>query len=178
MHTHRSPPEPHAQPRLAPALPLVRGALALLLTLVLAAIFSPPSLAGDVLRRGRGPAPDSADVHQAQGLAAVNLLRDLREGLVTFDVAGALVPGAASRWQALDEGRNWRFEIREDARWSNGDPVLSSDFVRGLSLALDPSNAAPMASLLAPIENASRRLSGDESPGALGVEALEPRVLE
>ena len=45
-------------------------------------------VAGDgILRRGLGPEPDSLDIHQAQGLAAINLIRDIREGLVTFDEA-------------------------------------------------------------------------------------------
>ena len=51
----------------------------------------------DVLRRGLGPEPDSLHIHQAQGLSAVNLLRDIREGLVTFNQAGEPVPGQAGR---------------------------------------------------------------------------------
>ena len=51
--------------------------------------------------RGLGPEPDSLDIHQAQGLSAINLLRDLREGLVTFDAKGELVPGQAESWQVL-----------------------------------------------------------------------------
>ena len=77
----------------------------------------------ETLNRGLGPEPDSLDIHQAQGLAAINLLRDLREGLVTFDVNGEPVPGVAASWQVLDEGKRYRFTLREDARWSNADPV-------------------------------------------------------
>ncbi len=178
MHTHRSPPKPHAQPRFALSLPIRCGALTAILAALVAVVHAAPSAAGEVLRRGLGPEPDSLDVHQAQGLAALNLLRDLREGLVTFDASGTLAPGAASRWEVLDGGTRYVFEIRENARWSNGDPVLAGDFVRGLSRALEPSTAAPMASLLAPIENASSRLGGAERPGALGIAAIEPRVLE
>ena len=47
-----------------------------------------------VVRRGLGPEPDSLHIHQSQGLTAINLLRDLREGLVTFD-AGRLKRGCA-----------------------------------------------------------------------------------
>jgi oligopeptide transport system substrate-binding protein len=49
------------------------------------------------LRRGLGPEPDSLHIHQAQGLAAINLLRDLREGLLTFDSAGTLAGRASGR---------------------------------------------------------------------------------
>ena len=64
------------------------------------------------LVRGLGPEPDSLNIHQAQGLAAVNLLRDLREGLLTFDQRGEPAPGQAVSWQLLDGGRRYRFTLR------------------------------------------------------------------
>ena len=83
-----------------------------------------------VIHRGLGPEPDSLHIHQAQGLAAVNLLRDMREGLLTFDANGEPVPGQAESWQVLDGGLRYRFTLRPDARWSNGEPVTAADFVR------------------------------------------------
>jgi oligopeptide transport system substrate-binding protein len=88
------------------------------------------NLFADTVRRGLGPEPDSLHIHRAQGLASMNLLRDLREGLVTFDAAGELVPGVAASWQIEDSGRRYVFTLRPDARWSNGDPVTAEDFVR------------------------------------------------
>ena len=112
-------------------LSVIRARLAatgLLLTLLAA----PPSTAwsAGTLNRGLGPEPDSLHIHQAQGLAAINLLRDIREGLVTFDAHGEPIPGQAASWEVLDEGRRYRFTLRPDARWSNGDPVTADDFVR------------------------------------------------
>ena len=96
----------------------------------LAILLASQGLPAAEIRRGLGPEPDSVHIHQAQGLASVNLLRDLREGLVTFDQSGELVPGQASSWQVLDGGKRYRFTLRPDALWSNGDPVTSLDFVR------------------------------------------------
>ena len=59
------------------------------------------------IRRGLGPEPDSIHIHQAQGLAAINLLRDLREGLVTFDETGEPAPGQAASWKVSDDGRRY-----------------------------------------------------------------------
>lgn len=134
--------------------------------------------AAEVIRRGLGPEPDSLHPHQAQGLAAVNLLRDLREGLVSFDAAGEPAAGAAASWEVLEGGRRYRFVIRENARWSNGEPVVASDFVRALRSAVDPDSASPVAGLLSPIENAPEVLSGARPPEALSVRDVSARTLD
>ena len=98
---------------------------------------------GATIKRGLGPEPDSIHIHRAQGLAAINLLRDLREGLVTFDVHGEPVAGGvASSWEVLDGGLRYRFTLRPEARWSDGSPVTAMDFVRGWQRALSPATAA------------------------------------
>jgi oligopeptide transport system substrate-binding protein len=135
-------------------------------------------LGAAVLHRGLGPEPDSLDIHQAQGLAAINLLRDLREGLVTFDALGEPVPGQAESWQVLDDGRRYRFALRSDARWSNGDPVTADDFVRAWQRALSPGTAAATAGLLNDNAGAPDVLAGRAGPSDLGIRADGPGVIE
>jgi len=132
---------------------------------------------GEVLRRGLGPEPDSLDIHQAQGLAALQVLRDLNEGLVTFDAGGALAPGVAERWQLSADQRSYVFELRPDARWSNGDPVTAADFVRGWRAALAPATQARTASLLAPVAGAQAVMDGTADPATLGIQAEGARRL-
>jgi oligopeptide transport system substrate-binding protein len=132
----------------------------------------------ETLNRGLGPEPDSLDIHQAQGLAAINLLRDLREGLVTFDVNGEPVPGVAASWQVLDEGKRYRFTLREDARWSNADPVTSADFVRAWHRAFSPDQQAATAGLLKDVGNAAEIMAGLAPVESLGIQAVSPGVLE
>jgi len=141
---------------------------------LLCALFTVCTLSAqaELLRRGLGPEPDSLNIHQAQGLAAINLLRDLREGLITFDAAGKLVPGLASSWQILDAGKRYVFTLRADARWSNGDVISAADFVRAWRQALSPGTAAVTASLLLGIRNAREVLRGNLPATDLGVEAL------
>ncbi|NIP17930.1 MAG: peptide ABC transporter substrate-binding protein, partial [Xanthomonadales bacterium] len=133
---------------------------------------------GDTIRRGLGPEPDSLDIHQAQGLSAVNLLRDLREGLVTFDAHGDPAPGVAESWTLLDDGRRYRFRLRETARWSDGAPVRSGDFVYAWRRALAPASAARTAGLLGAVENAGDVMAGAAEPAMLGIEAVSERELE
>lgn len=164
--------------RTTPALPRPTiGARAIALFLGFATAWS-AALADGAIRRGLGPEPDSLNVHQAQGLAAINLLRDLREGLVTYNAAGEPAPGVAREWKVEGAGRLYRFTLREEARWSNGDPVLAGDFVRTLQRAVDPATAAVTAGLLTGIENAGRIMAGELPADALGVSAPSERVLE
>lgn len=128
--------------------------------------------------RGLGPEPDSLDIHQAQGLSAINLLRDLREGLVSFDAKGELVPGQAQSWQVLDGGKRYRFTLRPDARWSNGDPVLAADFIRAWQRAFSPQTASAMVGLLQLVRNATAVMSGKMAVNELGIKEPEPGILE
>lgn len=131
-----------------------------------------------ILNRGLGPEPDSLHIHQAQGLAAINLLRDLREGLVTFDAAGEPAPGQAAAWAVSQDGRRYRFTLRQDARWSNGDPVTAADFVRAWRRAFTPETLAATAGLLKDVRNATDILEGNLPAIALGIRADGAGVVE
>lgn len=144
----------------------------------LAALVASQGLSAAEIRRGLGPEPDSIHIHQAQGLAAVNLLRDLREGLVTFDESGELVPGQAESWQMLDGGKRYRFILRPDALWSNGDRVTADDFVRAWQRAFTPETAAATAGLLKDVVNAGEILRGEAGLESLGIRAVAPDTLE
>ncbi|MEE4175145.1 MAG: peptide ABC transporter substrate-binding protein [Xanthomonadales bacterium] len=132
----------------------------------------------DVLRRGLGPEPDSLDIHQAQGLAALQVLRDLHEGLVTFDAGGELIGGAAERWEVDGSGTRYRFTLRPGLRWSNGDALEADHFVLGWRAAVAPATQARTASLLAPVAGARAIIAGRQDPDSLGIHALDGRTLE
>lgn len=81
--------------------------------------------------------------------ARMSWTQDLRialnvwEGLTTYDPSTtAPIPGAAFPPAVSDDGLTYTFTIRPDARWSNGDLVLATDFVRGWRRALEPGTAA------------------------------------
>lgn len=142
---------------------------------VLVAVLAWPVHASEI-HRGLGPEPDALDIHLAQGLAAVNVLRDLHEGLITFNAAGELISGVARQWE--NDGDRWTFRLDERARWSSGDPVTASDFVRGWRRAVNPATAAPMAGMLDVVENAPAIRAGDKPVSALGIRALDEHTLE
>lgn len=131
-----------------------------------------------VLRRGNQLEPESLDPHRARGAEAANILRDLYEGLTRAAPDGSIVPGVAERWEVSEDGRRYLFYLRDDARWSNGDPVTAEDFVFGLRRSVAPDTASPYAKSLGVIVNATAVLAGERAPETLGVAALDQRTLE
>ena len=135
-----------------------------------------PAMAGE-LHRGAGPEPDALDIHLAQSLSALNLLRDLHEGLLTFNARAELVPGLARAWTVSEDGLVWHFELNEAARWSDGTAIVAADVVQGWRRAVDPATASPTAGLLDPIDQASAIRQGQVPVDQLGIEALGPHQL-
>jgi oligopeptide transport system substrate-binding protein len=139
----------------------------------------PSVLADDqVLHRGNGEEPQTLDPHLAEGVPSSHILRDLFEGLTSEAPDGAVVPGAAARWNISRDGRTYTFYLRRDARWSNGDPLLAADFVYSLRRSASPETASNYAQVLLPIENAREVLAGSLPVEALGVEALDDYTLQ
>ena len=119
------------------------------------------------------------DPQKAEGVPESNVMRNLLEGLVETDNNGQIVPGVAKQWQS-EEGRIWTFTLRDDARWSNGQPVTAQDFVYSWQRLADPKTASPYVSYLqaAHVANVDAILSGKAAPAELGVEALDDRHLQ
>jgi len=92
-------------------------------------------------------------------------------------VAGNVVPGVATDWTVSEDGTAYTFNLREDARWSNGDPVTADDFVYSLRRIMDPATGAKYATVLYPIENAEAVNKGEMEPAELGVEAVDEKTL-
>lgn len=119
------------------------------------------------------------DPQKAEGVPESNVMRNLLEGLVETDNNGQLVPGVAEHWQS-DQGRIWTFTLRDNARWSNGEPVTAHDFVYSWQRLADPKTASPYVSYLqaAHLANIDAVLSGKATPDELGVKALDDRHLQ
>ena len=130
-----------------------------------------------VLVRGGGPDPDSLDPQKARGFEAQTILRDLCEGLTTLDKNAAVAPGVASSWSVSGDGLTYRFALRPEARWSNGDRVTAADFVAGLVRLVDPATASGYAQYIDVVANAPDIIAGRKPPGALGVAAPDEATL-
>lgn len=101
--------------------------------------------------------------------------RALFSGLTYMDVDGEVVPELARRWRILDGGRTYVFELREDACWSNGQPVTARDFEYAWKRLLDPSAPLYGSRLLYGIKGAEAYHHGDTA--ALGVQVQDDATL-
>jgi len=144
-----------------------------------AAPSAPGAPAARVLRLGNGAEPKSLDPHLVTGVAEHNILSALLEGLVAEDPQTlAPVPGVAERWEVTPDGCTYTFHLRADARWSNGDPVLASDFVFSFRRMLSPALAAEYAYMLYPLKNGKAFNTGElTDPAQVGATATAERIL-
>lgn len=130
------------------------------------------------LVRGNGSEPDSLDPQLARMDSALTILRDCYEGLTAVDVHGGVAPGVAGSWTVSDDGLVYEFQIRPEARWSNGDPVVAEDFVAAWRRLVDPATASQYAQMLEPVAGAAGIIAGRARPEQLAVEAVGPSVLK
>jgi len=103
------------------------------------------------------------DLQRMSWMPDLRVARILFQGLVQNDVftdGYDIAPGVADRWQSrlveTPEGAKevYTFHLREDARWSNGEPVVASDFVYSWRRAILPDSAADYSGLFFLIDGA------------------------
>lgn len=136
-----------------------------------------PGSTQSVLHRGLASDPESVDPHKIRSIQAGTVLRDIGEGLLSYSSTGELIAGAADHWAISEDGLTYTFHIREDARWSNGEPVTAEHFAFSLRRLVDPETAAFYAQMLGAIVNAEEIIAGHLVPAALGVEATDEQTL-
>lgn len=122
----------------------------------------------------------SMDSSQATDTVAFTVLTNVNEGLYRQTPDGSLeLAMAAEEPTVSEDGLTYTFKIREDANWSNGEPVTAHDFVYAWRKLVDPANAAPYAYMMdSVIANASAIIVGEMAPDELGVTAIDDKTLE
>jgi len=139
------------------------------------------ALEDQVLHFGLGAEPQHLDPHLATSVAAHNVLTALLEGLVSEDPETLQPrPGVAQSWSISDDGLIYTFNLRKDARWSNGDSVTAGDFIYSFRRILNPNFGAKYASMLYPLQNAAIYHQGMKSweDAQVGAEAINPYTLQ
>ena len=125
----------------------------------------------DIIRIGNTGEPATLDPHRYNLRLEETILNDLYLGLTTMDAAGNIVPGAALSWEVSSDGLTWTFDLRPNARWSDGEPVTASNFVYSYRRLVNPETASSLAFFMYPIKNAEAINSGTAALDSLGVSA-------
>lgn len=120
------------------------------------------------------------DTVLATDAASNNVMNNVNEGLYRQGPDNDLLLGmAAEEPEVSEDNLTYTFKIRDDAKWSNGDPVTANDFVFAWQRLADPKTAAEYAYMVdGVIENATAIMAGDEKPDELGVKAVDDQTLE
>lgn len=126
-----------------------------------------------------GAEPESLDPHKSSDSVSFDIIRQMLIGLVGTDKTGATIPSAAESWTNVDE-KVWTFKLRNDIKWSNGDPLTAHDFAYSLQRLINPETGSPYASYLvdAKVLNAFDITEGKAKVDTLGVKALDDTTLE
>ena len=122
----------------------------------------------------------TADPQMVEDVSGSYFVRDLFEGLMNQDADGNLIPGVATGYTTNDAKDVYTFTLRDNARWSDGNPVTAHDFVYSWRRLADPATASPyswFADIMA-LENVGAVMSGESPPEALGIRALDNHTLE
>ena len=93
-----------------------------------------------VLGRPLSVSPLSARTQADRDLVAL-----VFSGLVRNGPGGSLVPDLAERWSVDASGAVWTFQLRDDARWHDGEPVTAADVAFTIGVLQDPGYVGPGA---------------------------------
>lgn len=90
-----------------------------------------------------GAEVSSLDPASVSGVPEGRVMYALYEGLTSrHPKTLAPLPGMADSWHVSPDGVTYTFHIREDARWSNGDPLTAHDFEWSWQRLLHPETAS------------------------------------
>ncbi|MEM1059459.1 MAG: peptide ABC transporter substrate-binding protein [Verrucomicrobiota bacterium] len=125
-----------------------------------------------------GAEPQTLDPAVISGQAEGRIAQTLFEGLLARNAKGELIPGVAERWELSEDGKTLTFHLREDARWSNGDPVKSTDYAESWKRVLTPATGSVYSELLYSVQGAQEYLDGEITDWEqVGVKTPDERTL-
>lgn len=118
----------------------------------------------------------SLDSAQCTDLASFEVISDCIDGLIQLDADGKPIPAIAESFDVSADGKTYTFHLR-DAKWANGDPVTSDDFVFAWRRHCQKAEkyAYIMGNTVACVKNADAVIKGAD-PTTLGVAAPDPKT--
>jgi oligopeptide transport system substrate-binding protein len=134
-----------------------------------------------VLLLCEGTEPRTLDPQTAQGTPEHHVIMALDEGLVENDRDDQAkeIPGLADRWEHNADYSLWKFHLRDNAKWSNGDPVRAQDFIFSYKRILTATLGAPYIDALYILKGARDYAEGRITDfDQVGVKALDDQDLQ
>ena len=133
-----------------------------------------------ILHFGNGTEPQGLDPHIVTGVPEHHLLISMCEGLtISNPKGGDNLPGVAKSWSISPDGKTYTFFLNENAKWSNGDPVIAEDFVWSWMRILTPSLGSQYPDMLYYLKGAADYHQGITNDfSTVGVKAIDKYLLQ
>lgn len=131
--------------------------------------------------------PQTLDPSRMSGAPEGRIAFNIFEGLMMpgpttedlDDPSDVVVPGVAHSFDVSEDGRTYTFHLRDDARWSNGEPVTARDFERSWQRVLTPDFPGDYVQLLWIFENGEAYSKGEiDDWSQVGVNVIDDTTLE
>jgi oligopeptide transport system substrate-binding protein len=111
-------------------------------------------------------------------VTSFSVIRHVIENLIELDENNQVIPGVAKDWKVSDDGLVYTFNLRDNMKWSNGEPVTANDFVFAWTSLLTPSFASDYAYFGYIFKNGQAFNEGSVGADQLGFKALNEYTLE
>ncbi|MGU3369115.1 peptide ABC transporter substrate-binding protein [Bacillus mycoides] len=109
---------------------------------------------------------------------SAHVMQNIFEGLYVLDDQDQPIPAVAKSFKRSEDGKKYTFDLRKDAKWSNGDSVTANDFMFAWKRAINSETASQYAYMLFHVKNAKEINKGTMPLDTLGVKAINDYTLE
>lgn len=130
-----------------------------------------------------GAEPPSLDPGLASDTTSANIIGNIMDPLLRIDhETSEPVPNLAESWEVSEDGMTVTINLRDDGKWTNGDPVTAEDYVYSWKRTLSPELAADYAYQLYAIKGGQEyngcEANCDALADAVGLRAVDDTTLE
>lgn len=131
-----------------------------------------------VLNVGVGADLPTLDPQKMEDNVSARVGHDLYEPLMTEDADGNIIPGIAQKYTVSTSGLTYDFELRPNAKFSNGAAITADDVVFTFQRLVNPKVASTYAYVAGDIKNAKAVNEGKLPLQELGVKATAPNHVQ
>ena len=89
----------------------------------------------------------SLDTAKTMDGTSAHVMQNIFEGLYVLNDRSP-TPAVAKSFKRSEDGKKYTFNLRKDAKWSNGDNVTANDFIFAWKRAINPETASQYAYML------------------------------
>ncbi|CAM3883028.1 peptide ABC transporter substrate-binding protein [Bacillus luti] len=120
----------------------------------------------------------SLDTAKTMDGTSAHVMQNIFEGLYVLDDQDQPIPAVAKSFKRSEDGKKYTFDLRKDAKWSNGESVTANDFMFAWKRAISHETASQYASMLFYVKNAKEINKGTMPLDELGVKVINDYKLE